>query len=268
MLLDRTRTGSASHDLEAQGPVISDYVRKDDGLLRATKKLWDKEGFWGFAKGLIPYLLQGTSAVCAVAVFRSLVSSKITFRRAAGVRGFFESWLLKSLGSFALCGVLNPTAILWTRMRLSPSSRTTKEEFRYLWLRMSLSDWFGTRTILPAFFYCTVLELVDSLTSLVLPTVGTAGLTMTGGLALTGWARRLIVDIVGSALSFPFYRCQELAIVSIKPMEEATIPIAEYDGLADEIVKDSAWDGLGAYLESKLYVSLSALIGRYLYDWL
>lgn len=167
--------------------------------------------------------------------------------------------LVGSIRNVVTTILVTPATILRTRLRLQPVSRTTRQEWQYLSLRTTASQWISTETVLPAVLRYAVFDLLRGLLdwSEPLPTVisvDNLSEVMTRSLNLL--CQSSLTTAIGGLLSFPFRRCQELSAVNMKPLEDPSIELHKYHGFADEIVKDSAWTGLYAGMQ-EILVGLS-----------
>lgn len=263
MMLDRTRRGPLTNDLEKQIDPGSRYIGKNDGLFAATRKLWKQDSWKGFCKGSLPqYFLR--LVPIGVSLIADFLTRGYTAKRTTGFRWFLNYLLARLASNLIQCLISSPAMILKTRLRLSPASRTTRQELRYLWFRNTVTDWFSTEIVLPALFRLTVYDIICGVAALIVPPVSMnvlrPGLGSTRDLLLDNEEiRASVMGMLGDALSFPFLRCQELAAVNLKPMEDASVCITEYKGFSDEIVRDSAWDGFKAYMHLSLLRNISRL---------
>lgn len=225
MLLDRSTDGN-------------ELIGRNDGLYRASIKLWKKEGWRGFTKGVVPFTLALVLSSGTFFFTETLLNRVIAKRH--GAWAWVNSGIKRVICNIVLGVVLNPALILWTRMRLSPVERKTKEEFHYLWLRMSWQEWFSLETVLPGVLRYTILDSLLGASYI----LSSAGTTFKEIMWDEVW-RGNTVKLLGSIITMPLLRCQEMAAVHVKPLD-SSIPIADYNGIGDEIVRDSAWDGLSA----------------------
>lgn len=268
MLMDRSKDREATVDLEKNDLSASDdFVDESDGLLGATRKLWQQEGSRGFVKGFLPYALDMALNGVIGAITTRMIGSLSGTRR-SGLWKVLNLLLVRTASNLAYCILSNPASILRTRMRLSPRTRKTTSELRYLSYRMSYSEWFTLETVIPAFLRCQIYECLQAITflgrsELEGPAQPTAESMIADLLDRTG--RGIFVTMAGAFLTFPLSRCEELGAIGIKPMEQTNIKTAQYDGFADEIVKDSAWNGVStsifrAGLQSTRDVVLSTML--------
>lgn len=262
MLIDRTLESRDATDLEKQiRPAEFLYATRKDDLFTAAGKLWEQEGWRGFCKGSLAQCFVLVAPLCSNLILNFLTQN-LTARRNTGWRWFINYFLYRSASNLILSYISCPAKIIRTRLRLSPNSRSTREEFRYLWLKTTTSEWFSSAIVAPTFLRHCAYDLVYGLTALLkLPTDPFAMLTADASsiraFVFESEVRSAVRSLLGGVLSFPLLRCQRLAAVTEKPMEISTIPIAEYKGLADEIVRDSAWNGFKAYIQlSALHVVL------------
>lgn len=274
MLLSRLRDTSASaasvdDDLEKQdfnSTSASDLVAPGDDLWAATKKLWRVEGWRGFVKGFLPHLVVLALSTASALVLDSLLPKIIDTRRTRAPWRVINLLILGGLKNVATSILVNPAVVLRTRMRLSPASRTTREEVRHLSFRTGLADWFSPRTIGPAVLRYAVFDLLRGFANhIIVPhssvlgpdgiAVVTDSLTQTN--VVQAALRQAVVTLPGSLFAFPFIRCQELAAVTNPPLERPSVPIyGDYRGLGDELVRDSAWYGVTASLQHALFGTL------------
>ncbi|CCG85172.1 protein of unknown function [Taphrina deformans PYCC 5710] len=272
MLGARTRPQPHSTDLEksTDGATVTETIDQfdpvRDNLLSTTRKLWDAEGWRGFVKGLLPELVAGLVEFGTTFLVSSVLLRVISSRRAGPWR-IVNAVVAGAVRSLILCYAVNPAVILRTRMRLQRSTRSTKEEIKYLARRVDPTDLFRADTIVPAFLRYSTLDAVRAialLTILPAPLLDASGTSLPpqGPLHYRMMNDFLLtqgVNVLGTALAFPFMRCQELAAVSLKPLEEPSVRIHEYQGFADEIVKDSAWNGFVASLNRTVLTAAANL---------
>jgi hypothetical protein len=247
--LEKSRDESLATDASAPAPPRT--------LLAATKQLWDLEGWRGFVKGFLPEMASQLIDLGSSYLISSFLLDIIASRRSGSWR-LINAILASVVRNLIVSYAVNPAVILRTRMRLQTCTRTTKQEIKYLSQRAGLADFYRSDTIVPAFLRYATQDFVRALAVLsVLP----APLLDSSGAAApahqTPVFRRLMTEllvgqavaVIGAALAFPFTRCQELAAVSLKPLEEPSIRVHDYQGFADEIVKDSAWNGFVGSLQ-------------------
>ena len=224
IILDTPRTYVMLINRDPIRPRSVDEVSRDDGLFSATKKIFLADGIKGLTRGLVPQIL-------VIAVSAAL-KSRLT--RLLSHKSHRSSIVSKVIVSILTCIIVNPLSIIAIRLRLQSTSRSIRDELSYLWLRMSLSQWFTFDMILPNMlrhlFFVSIAQ-----TEISTP----------------------ISHLISESITMPLLRCHELSAATIKDLEEPIIPLARYQDFGHEIVLDSAWHGFTAQLEESV---LSALL--------
>lgn len=264
ILQDRRRGALHSKDLEKQaanaGTPAQYLAKKGDGFLSAARGLWTVEGWRGFSKGYLPrvsaMLVSAVCEVCVDRILHAIISTKRT-----GFWRLGNAALTAVLKSLAIALVMNPLTILETRLRLSSPERTCNQEARYLFLRMSLAEWFGKETVLPHMVRKMTRRAISALTTSLAPLILRSSIHPANANIIAHSVSSFLDGTIFSFVAFPFLRCQELAAVTVKPLEDPMIDFAEYNGLASEIVLDSAWDGLRASVERDFLVNAATALG-------
>lgn len=265
--LDRTPVVREKVALE-KGTASSaeDYATPEDTYVSAFRKLWRIEGFLGLCKGFLPHCISVSTSL-TIGMISNKILGKLTDSTRNGAWKVINAFLLRATVTLVVSLATNPIAILQTRLRFSPLKRTTRQELQYLTYRLSYTEWILTG-LLPTYLRFTVVDITRACAGfLVASLLPVPFVTEFSANFRVSFINNVLSDILGgiaqSVLAHPFRRAEELAMLNVKPMEDSVIPIATYDDLGDELVRDSAWHGVRAGFS---HSSLSSMLKIAIYS--
>jgi hypothetical protein len=255
---------NASIDEKALAASSAQLVEPGDNLFQVLKKSIRVEGgikILFLQKRLLPAVLGSLVQGAAMPLVGMLGNN--LFERHKNRKGWFifaaglQSLMMQSF----LLAVALPFDILEVRMRLQKVTRTTKEELKFLWLRLNFSEWFSSSVFGPALLGSAIPAASALVTQLVPSFVHANDAQVLQAQIFVS----LLTSLGLGLLAFPVDRARQLACATLRPLEEPVIPVAEYAGLADELVRDEAWQGFGAAVQTRLLSLLPGPILGMLY---